>query len=60
MAIDATGVNLNKFGYQTKEDITAATLTTDINDSGKVMNFTHAATCRSTLHAVAAGQKYDL
>jgi hypothetical protein len=55
MAIDATGVNLTGFGYRTKEDITASTLTTDINDSGKVMNFTHA-TPTVTLHAVAAGE----
>ena len=55
MAIDATGVNLAGFGYQTKEDITASTLTTDANDSGKVMNFTHA-TSTVTLHAVAAGE----
>lgn len=54
MAIDATGVNLTGFGYRTKEDISASTLTTDINDSGKVLNFT--ATCVVTLHAVAAGQ----
>lgn len=54
MAIDATGVNLDNFGYQTKEDITASTLTTDVNDSGKVLNFTHA-TPTVTLHAVAAG-----
>jgi hypothetical protein len=55
MAIDANGVNLPNFGYRTKEDITASTLTTDINDSGKVLNFTHA-TPTVTLHAVAAGQ----
>lgn len=55
MAIDATGVNLSGFGYRTKEDITASTLTTDINDSGKVLNFTHAAPV-VTLHAVAAGE----
>lgn len=54
MAIDAKGVNLTGFGYRTKEDIATSTLTTDINDSGKVMNFT--ATCVVTLHAVAAGQ----
>lgn len=59
MAIDATGVNLNGFGYQTKEDITAATLTTDLNDSGKVLNFTHA-TPTVTLHAVAAGETLTL
>lgn len=59
MAIDATGVNLYKFGYATKEDITASTLTTDINDSGKVLNFTHA-TPVVTLHAVAAGQVLTL
>lgn len=55
MAIDATGVNLTGFGYRTKEDISASTLTTDINDCGKVLNFTHA-TPTVTLHAVAAGQ----
>lgn len=55
MAIDATGVNLVNFGYRTKEDITASTLTTDINDSGKVLNFTHA-TPTVTLHAVADGE----
>lgn len=55
MAIDATGVNLTGFGYRTKEDISASTLTTDINDSGKVLNFTHA-TPTVTLHAVAAGE----
>ncbi len=55
MAIDATGVNLSGFGYRTKEDITASTLTTDINDSGKVLNFTHA-TPTVTVHAVAAGE----
>jgi hypothetical protein len=54
MAIDTAGVNLTGFGYRTKEDISASTLTTDINDSGKVLNFT--ATCVVTLHAVAAGQ----
>lgn len=59
MAIDAKGVNLNGFGYQTKEDITAATLTTDLNDSGKVLNFTHA-TPTVTLHAVAAGETLTL
>ena len=55
MAIDATGVNLVGFGYRTVEDITASTLTTDLNDSGKVLNFTHA-TPTVTLHAVAAGE----
>lgn len=59
MAIDASGVNLNGFGYQTKEDITASTLTTDVNDCGKVLNFTHA-TPTVTLHAVAAGQVLTL
>jgi hypothetical protein len=54
MAIDPKGVNIGGFGYRTKEDISASTLTTDINDSGKVLNFT--ATCVVTLHAVAAGQ----
>lgn len=55
MAIDTAGVNLPNFGYRTKEDITASTLTTDLNDSGKVLNFTHA-TPTVTLHAVAAGE----
>jgi len=55
MAIDATGVNLPNFGYLTKEDISASTLTTDVNDSGKVLNFTHA-TPTVTVHATAAGQ----
>lgn len=55
MAIDATGVNLVNFGYRTKEVITGAALTTDINDSGKVLTFTHAAPT-VTLHAVAAGE----
>lgn len=59
MAIDANGINLTGFGYRTKEDITASTLTTDINDSGKVLNFTHA-TPTVTLHAVAAGEKLTL
>jgi len=59
MAIDATGVNLPNFGYRTKEDITASTLTTDLNDSGKVLNFTHA-TPTVTLHAVAAGETLTL
>lgn len=59
MAIDATGVNLTNFGYRTKEDITASTLTTDINDSGKVLNFTHASPT-VTLHAVAAGETLTL
>jgi hypothetical protein len=54
MAIDATGVDLYGFGYRTKEDISASTLTTDLADSGKVLNFT--ATCVVTLHAVAAGE----
>lgn len=54
MAIDATGVDVRGFGFQTKEDISASTLTTDINDSGKVLNFT--ASCVVTLHAVAAGE----
>lgn len=56
MAIDATGVNLPNFGYQTKEDITASTLTTDAQDSGKVLNFTHA-TPTVTLHATAVGEQ---
>ena len=55
MAIDANGVNLTNFGYRTKEDITGATLTTDLADSGKVLNFT-AAACVVTLHAVADGE----
>lgn len=55
MAIDTAGVDLSGFGYQTKETITASTLTTDLNDSGKVLNFTHAAPV-VTLHAVAAGE----
>lgn len=55
MAIDATGINLPNFGYRTVETITASTLTTDINDSGKVLNFTHA-TPTVTVHAVAAGE----
>jgi hypothetical protein len=59
MAIDASGVNLIGFGYRTKEDIAASTLTTDINDSGKVLNFTHA-TPVVTLHAAAAGQTLTL
>lgn len=54
MAIDTTGVNFGDFGYRTKEDISASTLTTDIQDCGKVLNFT--ATCVVTLHATAAGQ----
>jgi hypothetical protein len=58
MAIDATGVNIGGFGYQTKEDISASTLTTDLNDSGKVLNF--LATCVVTLHAVAAGETLTL
>jgi hypothetical protein len=56
MAIDATGVNLPNFGYRTKEDISASTLTTDVNDSGKVLNFTHA-TPTVTVHATAAGNE---
>jgi len=59
MAIDTAGVNIGDFGYQTKEDISAATLTTDLNDSGKVINFT-GATCVVTLHAVAAGETLTL
>lgn len=59
MAIDTIGVNKSGFGYQTKEDITAATLTTDLNDSGKVLNFT-AAAVTVTLHAVAAGETLTL
>lgn len=59
MAIDANGVNLVGFGYRTKEDISASTLTTDLNDSGKVLNFTHA-TPTVTLHAVAAGETLTL
>jgi hypothetical protein len=55
MAIDATGINTTGFGYRTVETITASTLTTDINDSGKVLNFTHA-TPTVTVHAVAAGE----
>lgn len=55
MAIDTTGANLTGFGYGTKEDITASTLTTDIQDCGKVLNFTHA-TPTVTLHATAVGQ----
>lgn len=55
MAIDATGVNTSGFGYRTVETISASTLTTDINDSGKVLNFTHA-TPTVTVHAVAAGE----
>lgn len=55
MAIDTAGVNIGGFGYQTKEDITASTLTTDIQDCGKVLNFTHA-TPTVTLHATAVGQ----
>lgn len=54
MAIDTSGVNLTGFGYRTKEDISASTLTTDIQDCGKVLNFT--ATCTVTLHATAVGQ----
>lgn len=59
MAIDATGINLPNFGYQTFETITASTLTTDLNDSGKVLNFTHA-TPTVTLHAVADGETLTL
>lgn len=59
MAIDAGGVDLPGFGYRTKEDISAATLTTDLNDSGKVLNFTHA-TPTVTLHAVADGETLTL
>lgn len=59
MAIDATGVNLVNFGYRTKEDITAGALTTDLADSGKVLNFTHA-TPTVTLHAVAGGETLTL
>ncbi len=55
MAIDASGVNLVGFGYRTVENITASTLTTDLADSGKVLNFTHA-TPTVTLHAVADGE----
>lgn len=55
MAIDSTGLNKDNFGYQTFETITASTLTTDLNDSGKVLNFTHA-TPVVTLHATAAGE----
>jgi hypothetical protein len=54
MAIDATGINLPNFGYRTFETITG-NLTTDINDSGKVLNCT-GATPTITLHAVAAGE----
>lgn len=59
MAIDAKGINKVNFGYQTFETITASTLTTDLNDSGKVLNFTHA-TPTVTLHAVAAGETLTL
>lgn len=59
MAIDATGINLQNFGYRTFETISASTLTTDLNDSGKVLNFTHA-TPTVTLHAVAAGETLTL
>jgi hypothetical protein len=59
MAIDSTGINLPNFGYRTFETISAATLTTDINDSGKVLNFT-AASVTVTLHAVAAGETLTL
>lgn len=58
MAIETPGVNFDTFGYRTSEDITASTLTTDINDSGKVLNFT--ATCTVTLHATAVGQVLTL
>lgn len=59
MAIDATGINLPNFGYRTFETITANALTTDLNDSGKVLNFTHAAPT-VTLHAVAAGESFTI
>ena len=59
MAIDTKGVNLPNFGYRTVETITADALTTDINDSGKVLNFTHAAPT-VTLHAVAAGENLTI
>lgn len=59
MAINATGINLVNFGYRTFETITAATLTTDLADSGKVLNFT-AAAVTVTLHAVAAGETLTL
>jgi hypothetical protein len=59
MAIDSTGLNQEEFGYQTFETISAATLTTDLADSGKVLNFTHA-TPVVTLHAVAAGETLTL
>jgi len=59
MAIDSTGVNSVGYGFRTKETITAATLTTDLNDSGKVLNFT-AAAVTVTLHAVAAGETLTL
>src|SRR3990167_9688095 len=55
MAIDSTGINLPNFGYRTFETLTASTLTTDLADSGKVLNFTHA-TPTVTLHAVADGE----
>lgn len=58
MAIDPKGINFEEFGYRTFETITG-NLTTDINDSGKVLNFTHA-TPTVTLHAVAAGQTLTL
>lgn len=59
MAIDAKGVNLVNFGYRTFETISANALTTDLADSGKVLNFTHAAPT-VTLHAVAAGETLTL
>ena len=59
MAIDATGINLPNFGYRTFETISANALTTDLNDSGKVLNFTHAAPTVS-LHAVAAGESFTI
>ena len=55
MAIDSTGINKVNFGYRTFETIADSTLTTDVNDCGKVLNFTHAAPV-VTLHAAAAGQ----
>lgn len=58
MAIDANGVNLVGFGYQTSEDISASTLTLDAADSGKVLNFT--ADCTVTLPSTAVGLSYTL
>lgn len=55
MAIDATGINLEGFGYRTFETDATAARTTDLADSGKVINMTHAAPT-VTLHAVAAGE----